>query len=146
MRGLNSIIIGMLFSSCLVVGASEVKKVYAPSGELIAYDRDSNGDGKIDLKYKKINPGPDGQELFDYDRDGDGIFEERREREYFQGRLSREVASLGRSGPHNRPNERHTSTFLHSKNKISVSIEKDADRDGNFESSHLLLKDDLPSH
>ncbi|OFZ17309.1 MAG: hypothetical protein A2X86_02325 [Bdellovibrionales bacterium GWA2_49_15] len=92
------------------------------------------GDGK----YKKITPGSEGQERFQYDRDGDGIFEEEREREYFQGRLSREVVT--------RPRERQTSTYLHSKNKISVSIEKDADQDGIFESSVHLLKDDLPSH
>ena len=139
-------IVTILLLSCLITEANEVKKVYSSNGELMAYKRDSNGDGKIDLKYKKITPGPDGQELIDYDRDGDGLFEEQREREFFQGRLSREVASLGMSGPHKRPNERHTSTYLHSKNKISVSIERDEDRDGNFESFTQLLKDDLPSH
>ncbi len=114
-------------------------------GELITYERDSNGDGKIDVKYHQVIPGPDGQESWDYDRNGDGIFEEHREREFFQGRLSHEVVALGIGGEHQRPNEVQTSTYLHSYNKISVLIEKDQDRDGNFEFSTSVLKDDLPS-
>ena len=109
------------------------------------YERDTNGDGKIDLKYHKIIPGPDGQESFDYDRNGDGIFEEHRDIDFFQGRVSREVASFGIEQKSKRPNEIHTSTYLHSKNKISVLIEKDPQRNGKLEFFKTFLKDDLPS-